>query len=87
MHSDQGAQGERPLSLCKPDRHPQEITRVSIAEKMKETPSQIALSDGMPAWIGVTSAMVVIGAPFLPAVTVGLLFGLGFTLLRSRTQP
>ena len=49
-------------------------------------PTQILISDGLPAWIGGSAAMAVAGAPLGPALAVGLVSGLALTLLSARAR-
>jgi hypothetical protein len=75
----------------RPDLEKKEFKRPSaelgageVAEAMDENPTQFLLTDGLPAWIGGSAAMAVVGAPLVPALAVGLVSGLAVTILRTR---
>ena len=59
----------------------------SSVEVARETPFQIFSSNGLPAWIGATGALVVAGTAFVPAVLLGGSVGAALAFLRLRAQP
>lgn len=58
----------------------------ALTESAKQTPYQLLINDGLPAWLGGTAAMIVVGAPLTSVLAVGVLSGLVFVGLRSRAQ-
>jgi hypothetical protein len=58
-----------------------ELVKITTAETPRETPAQLAVSDGIPAWVGASAALAVVGLPLLHTVGIGLASGFAFTLM------
>lgn len=63
--------------------------RLVETERPRETPLQMLRHNGLPAWLGASAAMLVMGTTLVPAIAVGAIAGMAFTaftFVRPRAQ-
>lgn len=88
MHDDGDNQHPPSIDLSKnwsPDEAEQSIGAAALEAK-PDTPAQIVFNVSLPASLGATAGLMGAGAALGPALGVGLLSGLAFYFVRSRSQ-